>query len=81
MLLAVNGPEAEGELASLDEDALAKRMEPVAMRWVPPDGDIRLEGSAFIGHNYWKYLVVLALACLMVETFFLAAPRVGGRSA
>ncbi|MGB2822168.1 MAG: BatA domain-containing protein [Phycisphaerae bacterium] len=81
MLLAVNGPDAESELASLAEDALRQRMGEMEFRWVEPDGEIRLEGMALIGHNYWKYLMVMAMACLMVETFFLAAPRFGGRSA
>ncbi len=80
MLLAVNGPEAESELASLAEDDLRRRMGRTEFRWIDPDGEIRLEGMALIGRNYWKYLMVMAMACLMVETFFLAAPRFGGRS-
>ena len=80
VLLAVNGPEAESDLASLSEEDLRDRMGEREFRWIDPDGAIRLEGMALIGHNYWKYLMVMAMACLMVETFFLAAPRFGGRS-
>jgi len=80
MLLAVNGPGAESELACLDEDALRQRMGETRFRWIGPEGEIRLEGMALIGHNYWKYLMVVVIACLMVETLFLAAPRSGGRS-
>jgi hypothetical protein len=81
MLLAVNGPSEESELASLDEDGLSQRMGRTPFRWVGPDDTIRVEGMALVGHNYWKYLMVMVLVCLMVEMLFLAAPWFGGRSA
>ena len=80
MLLAVNGPAAESELSAMDEDGLRERMGRTELRWIGPEEDIRVEGVALIGHNYWKYLMVLALACLLVEMLFLAAPRLGGRT-
>jgi len=80
MLLAVNGPASESDLASVDEDALRERLGDQAFRWIGPDEDIRVEGVALIGHNYWKYLMVLAMVCLLVEMLFLAAPGFGGRS-
>lgn len=80
MLLAVNGPAAESELTAVGEDGLRERMGQTEFRWVGPEGDIRVEGVALIGHNYWKYLMVVVLACLLVEMLFLAAPRLGGRT-
>jgi len=80
MLLAVNGPAAESELASVDEEGLRQRMGALEFRWVGPGESLRVEGVALVGRNYWKYLMVVALACLLVEMLFLAAPRLGGRS-
>jgi hypothetical protein len=72
MLLAVNGPPEEGELASIDEEGLRQRMGTAEFRWLSPEQDLRLEGMALIGHNYWKYLMMMAMACLLGEMLFLA---------
>ena len=82
MLLAVNGPADESELASLGEEDLSRRLEGVPLRWVGGEEPIRLEGATRTGQDYWKYLMVLAMACLIAEMAFLMAPRgsAGGAS-
>ncbi len=77
MLLAVNGPPAESELDSVGEQPLRERMTDTPFRWVAAGEEIRLEGMARVGHNYWKYLMAMVLACLAIEMLFLAAPRLG----
>jgi hypothetical protein len=44
-------------------------------RWLSPEQDLRLEGMALIGHSYWKYLMMMAMACLLGEMLFLAWGR------
>jgi hypothetical protein len=81
MLLAVNGPSEEGELASIDEEGLRQRMGTADFRWLSGEQDLRLEGMALVGHNYWKYLMAMAMACLLGEMLFLAAPALRRRAA
>ena len=74
---AVNGPEQESEPALLDEAALRERLPGAAFRWVGRGEAIRLEGGQVSGQELWKFLLLVVLACLLLEMTVLAWPMLG----
>jgi hypothetical protein len=74
MLFAVNGSSEESELISYTQAEFAEAMALPKVRWVPLDGEISLEGEAYIGHQLWKMLLWGAIICLAIEMVFLAIP-------
>ena len=74
--LAVNGPERESELRTLDADGLKERLGDAPIRWVGRTGAISLEGALVSFQNSWKWLMATVLACLLVELAVLAWPAI-----
>ena len=72
--LAANGPARESELAYLDAAGLAERLPAGSFHWVGPGESLRLAGAGLGGHELWKWLVGLVLACLLLEFAVLARP-------
>jgi len=80
--LAVNGPEAESHLLMLNEEDFGERMAAPSetaetatqVRWVDAGDDLRLEGASVSGEDLWWWLMLAALALLLVEMAILARP-------
>ena len=72
--LAVNSPERESQLETLDASRLKERLGDANYRWVERDEQISLEGAQIYGQNLWKWLMFLVLACLLMELLVLAWP-------
>jgi hypothetical protein len=72
--LAVNGPAAESELASLNEQSLAERLKEINFRFVPSGDEISLEGAQVEGQDLWKWFLIAVLLCLALEMIVLAWP-------
>jgi len=68
---AMNGPADESNLESIERDAIEGEVTTADVRWVDSDQPISLEGKTFIGHDFWKYLMLGAILCLLVEMFLL----------
>jgi hypothetical protein len=75
--LAVNGPEQESEPAVLDETMLKFRLPGATFRWVGRGEAIRLEGGQVSGQDLWKAILLVVLACLLLEMTVLAWPMLG----
>ena len=73
--LAVNGPERESELRSIDVAELRKRLGNANYRWIERDEQISLEGAQISLQNLWKWLIWLVLMGLLVELLILAWPN------
>lgn len=73
--LAVNGPERESELRSIDATELRKRLGNANYRWIEQDEQISLEGAQISLQNLWKWLIWLVLVGLLVELVMLAWPN------
>jgi hypothetical protein len=72
--LAVNGPERESHLQSLDAAGLRERLGAANYRWIERDEAISLEGAQISGQNLWRWLLLLVLAGLLAELLILAWP-------
>ena len=72
MVLAVNGPAEESELASWTQDDLPDTIGKVNVRWLGVSDEIQLTGKTYIDPDFWEYLMVAALLCLLVEMCLLA---------
>lgn len=73
--LAVNGPANESELGSLTEADIPGKIGPANISWVEADEKISLAGKTYIGHDFWKVLMVLTLACVLLEMALLTIWR------
>ncbi len=73
--LAVNGPERESELRSIDAGELRKRLGNANYRWIERDEQISLEGAQISLQNLWKTLMWLVLVGLLAELVILAWPN------
>ncbi len=78
--LAVNGPAEESELASLTEADVPGTIGPANISWVEADEKISLAGKTYIGHDFWKVLMVLTLACVLLEMVLLTIWRLASLS-
>lgn len=75
MVLAINGPQAESELDSLNAGDVPGQIGPAAVRWIEADEKIRLEGKTYIDYDVWKVLMCLVLGCLVLEMGLLSGWR------
>jgi hypothetical protein len=77
---AVNGPPEESDLTLLDRAGLEERLgspgDAGMWRWIDPGESISLEGAQIRGRDYWKILVLMVLAGLVLEMLVLAWPAV-----
>ncbi len=77
---AVNGPTEESDLTLLDRSGLEERLgspgESGIWRWIDPGESISLEGAEIRGRDYWKTIVLIILAGLVLEMLVLAWPAV-----
>lgn len=73
--LAVNGPERESELRSIDAVELRKRLGNANYRWIEQDEQISLEGAQISLQNLWKWLIWFVLIGLLAELVILAWPQ------
>ncbi len=80
MLLAVNGPAAESELAGIARSDFNTRIKVDGMRWVGPKQPITLEGASIRGRNLWKILMVLVIGCLVTEMVMLREQEGGKKT-
>ena len=76
MLLAVNGPGDESELATYEQAEFMEALDMPRVRWLPLSQPISLEGEVYIGTNLWKMLMWGVIGCLIIEMLFLAVPSV-----
>lgn len=74
-LLALNGPASESELSSLVIDEFAASYKGDGVKWVGQETKIALAGGFTSGHRLWKWLLALAIACLLVEMLILKEKR------
>ncbi len=75
ILLAVNGPAEESELASLTEASIPAQIGETNISWVEANEKISLAGKTYIGHDFWKVLMFLVMACLLLEMVLLTSWR------
>jgi len=75
MLLAANGPSDESRLSTWTRDDFESFVEASHVRWVGADEKISLAGKAFISHDAWKILMLVALLCLLAEMVFVVITR------
>ena len=77
---AVNGPAEESDLALLDREGLEERLgspgDTGTWRWIGPGESISLEGAEIRGRDFWKTLVLIVLAGLLLEMLVLAWPAI-----
>ncbi|MBL7134721.1 MAG: hypothetical protein ISS78_11530, partial [Phycisphaerae bacterium] len=78
IMLAVNGPAEESELASLTEADVPAQIGQASISWVEADEKISLAGKTYIGHDFWKVLMLLTLACVLLEMVLLTSWRLAG---
>ena len=79
--LAINGPEGESHLQTLDAAQLAQRFGASAPRFVSADEELTVEGTQFAGKQLWTVLMASVLAGLLLELSLLAWPRLRERAA
>jgi len=72
--LAVNGPERESELGSIDPVVLRERLGDGNYRWISPGEAIPIGGAQVSGEGIWKWLMSLVLILLFFELSVLAWP-------
>lgn len=72
-VFAANGPEAESDLAVLDESTWRQRVENPHYRWLNQQEEIQLEGARIQGQYTWKWFLALVLLGLLVEMFLVAS--------
>ncbi len=72
--VAVNGLASESELATLDASELSERAGDLKYRWLSPGQSLSLEGTEVGGMNFWTWLMVAVLLCLLAEMAVLAWP-------
>jgi hypothetical protein len=75
MLLAINGPSVESQLDVWDESEFRTYVDSANVRWVGSGETISLSGKAFISHDAWKLLMLVALICLLAEMLFVILTR------
>lgn len=68
--LAVAGPAEESELTPLTRERFEERASD-AFEWVGPGEEISLAGVQLHGQNWWRWLIVGALAMLLLEMAIL----------
>ncbi|HEY5313103.1 MAG TPA: hypothetical protein VIK18_11315, partial [Pirellulales bacterium] len=73
--VAVNGPAIEGDLRTLDRQALAERIGSTGYRWVAQADAIDVNGARVRGQDSWRWLMGAVLVGLCIELGLLARPR------
>jgi hypothetical protein len=77
---AVNGPMEESDLTLLGRDGLEERLgspgESRMWRWIEQGESISLEGAGIRGRDFWKTVVLMVLAGLVLEMLVLSWPSV-----
>jgi hypothetical protein len=72
--LAVNGAEAESNLATISEAELQQKLGHDNVRVLSADDPIRIEGGSRRGQDLWKLCGWCVLGCLLLEQLILAWP-------
>jgi len=76
LMLAVNGPGEEGDLARAEPTRIAEAIgEAVTTTFTPSDQPLTLSGKTYRGTSLWRWLLVLTLVLLLVEMAVLMAPH------
>ncbi len=70
MPLAVAGPADESELAPLTRERFDERASK-SFEWVGPGEEVSLAGVQLHGQNWWRWLIVAAVAMLLLEMAIL----------
>ena len=78
MVLAVNGPADESELACSSKSDFPDRIGNTSVRWIEADEKISLAGKSYIGHDFWWVLMLLTLGCVLLEMVLLTGWRLAG---
>ena len=71
MVLAVNGPDDESELACRSENDMPDKVGKTSITWIGGDEKISLAGKSYIGHDFWWVLMLLTLGCILLEMVLL----------
>ncbi|MDP6544703.1 MAG: BatA domain-containing protein [Phycisphaerae bacterium] len=71
MVLAVNGPDDESELACRSENDMPDKVGKTSITWIGGDEKISLAGKSYIGHDFWWILMLLTLGCILFEMVLL----------
>jgi hypothetical protein len=71
MPLAVAGPAEESQLTRVSREQFDQYAGD-AFEWVGPTEEISLAGIQLHGQNWWRWLIVAALAMLLLEMAILA---------
>lgn len=79
--LAINGPADESDLQSIAETDFKDRLASAPVRWVGHGDTIGLEGAAVRGQEFWKWLMLGALACLLLELAILTRSHFASKTA
>jgi hypothetical protein len=76
MPLAVAGPAEESEVTPLSRDRFDERAGPW-FEWVGPNEEVSLAGVQLHGQNWWRWMIVAALAMLLLEMAVLMGTERG----
>jgi len=71
MVLAVNGPDDESELACRTQNDIPDKIGETSVTWIGGDTKISLAGKSYIGHDFWWVLMLLTLGCILLEMVLL----------
>ncbi|MCC9609520.1 BatA domain-containing protein [Blastopirellula sp. JC732] len=75
MILAVQPQAAESQIERLTHEDFESRGLSEKIKWLSPGEVISLAGAQIRGQDWWKYLIGLALACLLIEMLLIARPN------
>ena len=78
MVLAVNGPADESELACRNKNDIPDKIGKTSITWIEGDAKISLAGKSYIGHDFWWVLMLLTLGCVLLEMVLLTGWRLAG---
>ncbi|TWT30932.1 BatA domain-containing protein [Blastopirellula retiformator] len=74
MVLAVQPEATESQIERLSHEDFESRGLGDKIKWLAPGEVISLAGAQIRGQDWWKYLIGLVLACLLLEMLLIARP-------
>ncbi|PQO45074.1 BatA domain-containing protein [Blastopirellula marina] len=75
LAFAVQPQAAESQVERLTHEDFEARGLGEKIKWLAPGEVISLAGAQIRGQDWWKYLIGLALACLLIEMLLIARPN------
>ncbi|UUO05427.1 BatA domain-containing protein [Blastopirellula sp. J2-11] len=74
LILAVQPQADESQIDRLTREDFEARELGEKLKWIAPGEVISLAGAQIRGQDWWKYLIALALGCLLIEMLLIARP-------